>query len=64
MILSLPLACVASTVNIDWFFPSMLLVIGGRYLTFATIYGTRAYWVFGAAILASERQQTAQHGQV
>jgi hypothetical protein len=96
MILSLPLAYVASTVNIDWFFPAMLLVIGGRYLTFATIYGTRLYWVFGAtlasaawvlasmhaapalgaftgagieavfgaAILASERKQTAQHGQV
>jgi hypothetical protein len=27
MILSLPLAYIASTVNIDWFFPAMLLVI-------------------------------------
>lgn len=50
MIMSLPLAWVASTVRADWFFPAMLLVIGGRYLNFATLYGTRLYWLFGAAL--------------
>lgn len=28
----------------------VLFVIGGRYLTFATIYGTRLYWWCGAAL--------------
>ncbi len=31
----------------------MLLVIAGRYLTFATLYGTRIYWVFGATLALS-----------
>ena len=30
----------------------MLLVIGGRYLTFATLYGMRIYWALGL-VLAS-----------
>jgi hypothetical protein len=33
-----------------WFFPAMLLLIGGRYLTFQTIYGIRLYWVLGAGL--------------
>lgn len=37
-------------VRVEWFFPAMLLVIGGRYLTFQTLYGLRAYWVCGAAL--------------
>lgn len=36
--------------RIEWFFPAMLLVIGGRYLTFQTIYGLRAYWACGAVL--------------
>jgi hypothetical protein len=31
----------------------MLLVIAGRYLTFATLYGMRAYWLFGATLAVS-----------
>ena len=50
MILCLPLAYAASMVRIEWFFPGMLCVIGGRYLTFATIFGSRIYWVFGAVL--------------
>ena len=50
MILSLPLAYAVSLLRIDWFFPAMLLVIGGRYLTFATLYGRRVYLAFGAAL--------------
>lgn len=34
----------------EWFFPVMLLVIGGRYLTFQTIYGLRIYWPLGAVL--------------
>ena len=36
--------------RIEWFFPAMLLVIGGRYLTFQTLYGLRTYWVCGAVL--------------
>lgn len=50
MILSLPLAYAASIVRIELFFPAMLLVIGGRYLTFSTMYGLRIYWLCGAAL--------------
>ncbi|MEO6223030.1 MAG: hypothetical protein ABIP90_07250 [Vicinamibacterales bacterium] len=50
LVLSLPLAYAASLLRIEWFFPAMLFVIGGRYLTFATIFGARIYWVCGAAL--------------
>ena len=36
--------------RIEWFFPAMLLVIGGRYFTFQTLYGLRAYWACGALL--------------
>lgn len=38
LLLSLPLAYGISVYQVEWFFPAMLLVIGGRYLTFATLY--------------------------
>jgi len=50
LILALPLAFVVSLYRIEWFFPAMLLVIGGRYLTFATLYGTRMYWALGGIL--------------
>jgi hypothetical protein len=50
MILALPLAYAVSLLRIDWFFPAMLFVIGGRYLTFATLYGMRIYLLFGALL--------------
>lgn len=39
--------------NPQWFFPAMLLVIGGRYLTFSTMYGMRIYWVCGLLLAAT-----------
>lgn len=42
-----------STQRIEWFFPAMMLMIGGRYFTFQTVYGQRAYWVLGALLCAS-----------
>jgi hypothetical protein len=39
-----------SLLRIEWFFPAMLFVIGGRYLTFSTIFGARIYWVCGASL--------------
>ena len=53
MVLSLPLAYAVSRLHIEWFFPAMMLVIGGRYLTFATLYGTRAYWACGLALVTA-----------
>jgi hypothetical protein len=31
----------------------MILIIGGRYLIFSTIYGIRIYLVFGAILIAT-----------
>lgn len=50
MIVCLPLAYAASMVRVEWFFPAMLCVIGGRYLTFATIFGSRIYWALGVVL--------------
>ena len=50
MLFCLPLAYVVSLYRAEWFFPAMLLVIGGRYLTFSTLYGIRLYWSFGAVL--------------
>lgn len=53
LIFSLPLAYVVSLYRIEWFFPAMLLVIGGRYLTFHTLFGLRVYWILGLALAAA-----------
>ena len=50
LILCLPIAYAISLLNVRWFFPAMLLVIGGRYLTFRTLFGLRIYWLCGAAL--------------
>ncbi|MBF6025040.1 DUF7010 family protein [Lysobacter niastensis] len=50
LIFSLPLAYGAAILRIEWFFPAMLLVIGGRYLTFGPLFGMRIYWVLGLAL--------------
>lgn len=53
MLFGIALAYGLSLWRTDLFFPAMLLTIGGRYLTFATVYGMRLYWVFGATLAAS-----------
>jgi hypothetical protein len=53
MILSIPVAVAAALYKVEWFFPAMLLVIGGRYLTFATLYGLKIYWAFAATLAAA-----------
>ena len=50
LMLSLPLAYIAHLVRIEFFFPAMLMIIGGRYLTFAALFGMRLYWVLGFAL--------------
>ncbi len=51
LVLSCALAYVVSLYRIEWFFPAMLFVIGGRYLCFSTMYGGRIYWACGAALI-------------
>lgn len=50
LIFCLPIAYLLSTRQPSLFFPAMLLIIGGRYLVFATLYGMRLYWVLGLAL--------------
>ncbi|MCW8855897.1 MAG: hypothetical protein OQJ95_00930 [Kangiella sp.] len=50
MLLSIPIAFAASLYRVEWFFPAMLLVIGGRYLTFCTLYGMKIYWILGGTL--------------
>lgn len=50
MLMCIPLAYALSRQNEAWFFQGMAMIIGGRYLTFATVYGLRVYWVLGGAL--------------
>jgi len=50
MLMCFPLAYGLSLQHTEWFFQGMLLIIGGRYLTFASIYGLRLYWILGAVL--------------
>lgn len=38
-------------VHSNWFFPIMLLIIGGRYVIFSSIYGMRIYWILGLTLI-------------
>ena len=50
MIMCLPIAFMLTLQHTEWFFQGMLLIIGGRYLTFSSIYGIKLYWIFGAIL--------------
>lgn len=50
MLMCLPLAYGLSLYRMEWFFPAVLMVIGGRYLTFATLFGTPLYWALGGLL--------------
>lgn len=52
LLLGIALAFALSRWRLELFFPAMLLVIGGRYLTFQTLYGSRTYWLCGGALAA------------
>ncbi|MBP0612365.1 hypothetical protein J8J42_04805 [Chryseobacterium sp. cx-311] len=53
MLMCIPMAFGLSLVRPEWFFQGMLLIIGGRYLTFATLYGMKVYWLLGAVLGAA-----------
>ncbi len=50
MLMCIPLALLLSLQNHAWFFQGMFLIIGGRYLTFSTLYGIKTYWVLGGLL--------------
>src|SRR6478735_12655833 len=50
LLLGVMLALLLAQFRIELFFPAMLLVIGGRYLVFQTLYGRRVYWLCGGVL--------------
>ena len=50
MLMCIPLAYGLSLQRVEWFFQGMLMIIGGRYLTFNTIYGNRLFWILGGIL--------------
>lgn len=53
LIATCALAYGIQALRIEWFFPAMLLAIGGRYFSFQTLYGLRVYWLCAAALCAA-----------
>lgn len=53
MIAALLPAWMISTTLENWFFPTMLLIIGGHYVVFATVYGLRLYWAVGGVLVGA-----------
>lgn len=53
LVFCLPVVYLLALQEPGWFFPAMLLVIGGRYLVFATMFGMRLYWVLGLGLAAA-----------
>ena len=61
MIYCLPLVYAISLWRMDLFFPAMMMVIGGRFLVFATIYGAAVYRVCGAVLALAAYGIAASH---
>lgn len=53
MLLAIPLSFALSWQRTEWFFVGMLVTIGGRYLTFTTLYGLRTYAICGVVLAAT-----------
>ncbi len=53
LLLGCALALGVATQKLEWFFPTMLLVIGLRYLVFVKVYGLRIYQACGLALAAA-----------
>jgi hypothetical protein len=52
LLLGVMLALALAQFRVELFFPAMLLVIGGRYMVFQTLYGQRVYWLCGGMLAA------------
>ena len=51
LFIGLFIAFLSLQIRPNWFFSIMILIIGGRYLVFSSIYGMRIYWAFGAVLV-------------
>ena len=40
-------------IRANWFYPIMLLLIGGRYVIFQSIYGLKIYWALGLVLVVA-----------
>ncbi len=47
------LAFYVAKLQVEWFYPIMLMAIGVRYLVFNTLYGNKLYWLLGGALIVS-----------
>lgn len=45
------LAFYVAKLQVEWFYPIMLMIIGVRYLMFQTLYGNKLYWLLGVALI-------------
>ena len=45
------LAFYVAKLQVEWFYPIMLIIIGVRYLVFNTLYGLKTYWVLGGFLM-------------
>lgn len=50
MMMTIPIAYGLSLQRPEWFFQGMGLLIGGRYLTFRTLYGNKLFWILGGLL--------------
>jgi hypothetical protein len=50
LVICLPVAYAVSQSRVHWFFPAMLLLMSGRYLTYRTVYGMRVFWFLGGLL--------------
>jgi hypothetical protein len=61
MILSLFIVYGIALWRVELFFPAMLFVIGGRYLTFAMLFGRKVFWVCGATLALAGYALATRH---
>ena len=47
------IAFYVAKLQVEWFYPIMLMIIGVRYLVFNTLYGLKVYWILGAFLMLS-----------
>lgn len=52
LLLGIMTALAMAQVKAEWFFLITLVIIGGRYLLFQTLFGKKIYWLLGALLAA------------
>lgn len=60
-VMGMPFAYLAARFAPSWFFPGMLMLIGGRYLSFRTLYGLALFLVLGGTLACAGVALLALH---